>query len=159
MGNNSGLTMINIRPYVAEDHRFVLSLAPRLEIGRQPWRDSEKWLATVEGWLTGSIEQHEQKGMVLIAEDEQGRRLGFATVSHSKHFTGQPQAYIGELATDETVEGQGVGSALVAACEQWARDEGYEIITLSTGAGNSRALNFYHNLDYRDEDITLAKIL
>jgi predicted N-acetyltransferase YhbS len=54
--------------------------------------------------------------MVLIAEDEKGERLGFATVSHSTHFTGQSQAYIGELASSEKVEGRGVGSALVEAC-------------------------------------------
>jgi hypothetical protein len=53
--------------------------------------------------------------MVLIAEDEKGEPLGFATVSHSTHFTGQPQAYIGELAIIEKVEGRGAGSAIFRA--------------------------------------------
>ena len=55
-------------------------------------------------------------------EDEQGERLGFATVSHNTHFTGQPQAYIGELAANENAEGLGVGTALIEACEQWAHE-------------------------------------
>jgi GNAT superfamily N-acetyltransferase len=97
--------------------------------------------------------------MVLIAEDEKGEQLGFATVSHRTHFTGQPQAYIGELATSEKVEGRGAGSALVEACEQWAREQGYTIITLTTGAGNTRALRFYDHLGYHNEDITLTKLL
>ncbi len=151
--------MIHVRPYTSADRAFILCLAPRLAIGKQPWRDLTLWLKTVEEWLTESIEQHNQKTMVLIAEDEQSERLGFATVSHSTHFTGQKQAYIGELVTSEAAEGQGVGTALVKACEQWARAQGYVIITLTTGAGNARALKFYEHLDFRNEDITLTKLL
>lgn len=151
--------MLHVRPYEPRDHDFIHSLAPRLAIGKRPWRDLELWLRTVEAWLTESINQHNQKTMVLVAEDEQGERLGFASVSHSTHFTGQPQAYIGELATLESVEGRGVGTALVKACEQWARDQGYTILTLSTGAGNTRAISFYHHLGFLDEDVTLTRLL
>lgn len=151
--------MLRVRSYIPSDRAFVLSLAPRLAIGMQPWRDLQLWLITVEKWLTESINQHNQKTMVLVAEDEQGERLGFATVSHSTHFTGQRQAYIGELATSEIVEGHGVGTALVEACEQWAREQGYTILTLSTGAANARALNFYYHLGFHNEDVTLTKLL
>ena len=94
-----------------------------------------------------------------MAQDDQAERLGFASVTHDTHFTGERQAYIGELATSESAEGQGVGKTLLQACEQWARDQGYRIITLTTGAANSRALGFYHHLGYRDEDVKLIKIL
>ena len=151
--------MLRVRPYVSSDRIFVLGLAPRLAIGKQSWRDLKMWITTVESWLNESINQHEQKTMVLIAEDEQGERVGFATVSHSTHFTGQRQAYIGELATSETAENRGIGTALVMACEQWAREQGYTILTLSTGAVNTRALNFYHHLGFQDEDVTLTKLL
>jgi hypothetical protein len=87
--------MPHVRAYVPKDRSFILSHAPRLAIGKQPWRDLELWLKIVEEWLTESISQHNQKTMVLIAEDEKGEPLGFATVSHSTHFTGEPQAYIG----------------------------------------------------------------
>jgi ribosomal protein S18 acetylase RimI-like enzyme len=151
--------VITIRLYEPSDHAFVLGLAPRLAIGKQPWRDEALWLRAVEGWLEASIAQHPEQTMVLIAHDEHGERLGFATVSHSKHFSGQPQAYIGELATVEAAEGQGVGTALVAACEQWAREQGYALLALSTGAANTRALGLYHYLGFRDEDVTLTKLL
>jgi ribosomal protein S18 acetylase RimI-like enzyme len=151
--------MVHVRPFVPADRDFVLSLAPRLAVGMQPWRDRRLWLATVQGWLEESIAQHGGKTMVWIAEDEAGERLGFATVSHSTHFTGQPQAYIGELATREGDEGRGVGSALVRACEAWARGQGYKLLTLSTGAGNARALAFYAHLGFQQEDVTLAKLL
>jgi GNAT superfamily N-acetyltransferase len=151
--------MIQVRPYTPDDDDFILSLAPRLAIGKQPWRDLTLWLDTVKEWLTESIHQHNQKTIVLIAEDKLGKQLGFATVSHSTHFTGQRQAYIGELVTSETAEGRGVGSALVQACEQWAREQGYRIITLTTGAGNARARRFYDHLGFHEEDITFTKLL
>ena len=151
--------MLRVRPYIPADRPFILSLASRLAIGMQAWRDLGLWLKTVEGWLTESIDQHNQRTMVLIGEDEQGERLGFATVSHSTHFTGQRQAYIGELATVESVEGRGVGTALLEACEQWAREQGYALLTLTTGAANARALRFYRHHGFIDEDVTLTKLL
>ena len=151
--------MLQVRPYLPVDREFVLSLAPRLAIGIQPWRDLGLWLNTVENWLTKSIDQHSQKTMVLVAEGEHGERVGFATVSHSTHFTGQRQAYIGELAVSESFEGHGVGTTLLEACEQWAREQGHTLLTLTTGAANTRALVFYRQHGFRDEDVTLTKLL
>src|SRR5579863_10486031 len=103
---------IRVRPYVPDDAAFVLHLAPRLVIGIPPWRDSESWLATAQDWLTGSIAGFGKETMIFIAEDSQGERLGAATVSHHQHFTGEKQAYIGELAVSEAAEGHGAGQAL-----------------------------------------------
>ena len=151
--------MIRVRPYVSDDRTFVLSLAPRLLIGMPPWRDPHLWLTAFQSWITASIDQHDQEAMVFIAEDDHGDRLGFVTLSHNTHFTGEQQAYINELATCEAAEGRGVGTALIAACEQWAREQGYRILALSTGAANGRALGFYHHLGFRDEDVKLIKLL
>jgi GNAT superfamily N-acetyltransferase len=151
--------MIRVRPYHPNDRAFVLSLAPRLTIGMPPWCDTERSIDAVQSWITGSINQHGQATMVFVAEDEQGERLGFATVTHETHFTGERQAYIGELATSEAAEGYGVGKALLQTCEQWARDQGHRILALATGAANQRALGFYRHLGYRAEDIKLIKLL
>jgi GNAT superfamily N-acetyltransferase len=138
---------------------FVLGLAPRLLIVMPPWRDPELWLAAFQSWITKSIDQHGQTAMVFVAENDHGERLGFATLSHATHFTGEPQAYVDELATSEAAEGSGVGAALIGACEQWAREQGYRALALSTGAANLRALGFYHHLGFQDEDVKLVKIL
>jgi len=151
--------VLRVRQYVPADREFVLSLAPRLAIGIPPWRDPQKMIATVQGWITESIKQHGNKTMVIVAEDEHGERLGFATVSHDTHFTGEGQAYIGELAISEETEGRGVGKALAQACEQWAREQGYRILSLATGAANERALGFYRHMGYLDEDVKLVKLL
>ena len=151
--------MIRVRPYDIADLDYVLSLAPRLAIGIPPWRDPQKMTLTVQGWITESVEKHGTKTMVFVAENEQRERLGFATVSHSTHFTGEGQAYIGELVTHAAAEGHGVGKALAQTCEQWAREQGYRILSLTTGAANERALGFYRHIGYRDEDVTLIKLL
>ena len=151
--------MIHVRTYMPDDRAFVLSLAPRLLIGKPSWRDPHLWLTAFQNWITASIDQHGQGAIVFIAEDDHGERLGFVTLSHNAHFTGEQQAYINELATSEAAEGRGVGTALIAACEQWAREQGYRILALSTGAANLRALGFYHHLGFRDEDVKLVKLL
>jgi GNAT superfamily N-acetyltransferase len=151
--------MMRVRPYDSADREFVLGLAPRLAIGIPSWRDPQKMIVTAQGWISESIEQHGTKTMVFVAEGTDGERLGFATVSHSTHFTGESQAYIGELVTVEAAEGRGVGKALAQACEQWARERGYRILSLATGAANERALGFYRHMDYQDEDVTLIKLL
>ena len=151
--------MIRTRLYDPADREFVLSLAPRLAIGIPSWRDAERMIVTAQNWITGSIEQHGQKTVIFVAEDELGERFGFASVSHSTHFTGEGQAYIGELATAESAEGRGVGKALAQACEQWAREQGYRILALATGAANERALGFYRHLGFLDEDVTLVRLL
>lgn len=151
--------MIRVRAFEAEDREFVMGLAERLVIGMPAWRDPERWLKAVEGWIEVSLAAHGGQSMVFVAEDERGKRLGFASVSHDRHFTGDPQAYIGELATSEAAEGAGVGKALVDACEGWAREQGYRFITLATGAANARALGFYRHLGYQDEDVKLVKVL
>src|SRR5437867_1724130 len=86
------------------------------------------------------------------------RTTWLATLSHETHFTGEHQD-INELATSDVAEGSGVGTALIAAGEQWAPEQGYRILALSTGATNGRALGFYHHLGFRDEDVKLVKLL
>jgi ribosomal protein S18 acetylase RimI-like enzyme len=151
--------VIRTRLYDPADREFVLSLAPRFAIGTQPWRDRQKITEAAQGWIAASIEQHGGRTVIFVAEDELGERLGFATVSHSTHFTGERQAYIGELATSEAAEGRGVGKALAKACEQWAREQEYRILSLTTGAANERALGFYRHIGFLDEDVTLVKLL
>jgi GNAT superfamily N-acetyltransferase len=151
--------MTHVRPYSPDDRVFVLGLAARLTIGMPPWRDPKRCISAVQSWIAGSVSQHGNATMVFVAEDEHGERLGFATVTHETHFTGERQTSIGELATSEAAEGHGVGRALIEACEQWARSQGDRVLALATGAANTRALGFYHHLGYRDEDIKLIKLL
>ncbi len=151
--------MTRVRLYEPSDREFLIGLAPRLAIGIPPWRDQRRMVSTVQGWITGRIAKIGESAGVFVAIGEGGERLGFATVSEEAHFTGEAQAYIGELATLLEAEGRGVGKELVSACEAWARSRGFRILSLATGAANVRALGFYRHLGFADEDVKLVKIL
>ena len=150
---------VMVRPFEPGDRNFILSLAPRLTIGIPAWRDPEKMLATAKEWLTASMDDHGKKTFVFVAQRPGGERLGFATVTHSKHFTGAPEAYLGELVVSQDAEGRGVGRALVDACLTWAQSQGYAILALSTGAANEAARRFYDRLGFVEEDVRLVKLL
>ncbi len=148
---------VHVRPFTSADRDTVLGLAPRLTIGSGPWRDPAAFLTAARGWIEGSIAGIGPGQAVLVAEDTQGRCLGFVSVSRQRHFTGEEQAYIGELVVAEEAEGQGVGRVLVAGAEAWGREQGYRLIALQTGMANRHARGFYERLGYDEEDVTLVK--
>jgi len=95
---------------------------------------------------------------VLIAEDETGQPLGFAELSI--------RAYAEDCATDRVayLEGwyvvpearrQGVGRALIAAAEQWAREQGCSefgsdaVIDNEVSAAAHRAVGFTETVQIR----------
>lgn len=55
------------------------------------------------------------------------------------HFTGQVDAYVGELVVSAPYERRGIGRALMARAELWAGDCGLEHLTIETGAANVAA--------------------
>lgn len=150
---------VRVRPFTHADRDAVLNLAPRLTIGIAPWRDPAIFLATARTWIAGSIDGIGPTGAVFVAEDSDRRCLGFVSVARNVHFTGEEQAYIGELAVATVAEGQGVGRALLAAAENWAREQGYGLVVLDTGAANTRARTFYERAGYAEESVKLVKTL
>jgi GNAT superfamily N-acetyltransferase len=66
---------------------------------------------------------------------------------------------LGELAVVAAYEGHGVASALLAAAEAWAWEQGLHFVALGTGAANTRARAFYARHGYAEEDVRLAKPL
>jgi len=148
-----------IRSYQPRDRDAVLALAARLTSGMAPWRDAGACLTAVRGWVEGSIERPADEGALLVAVDERDRPEGFVSVEASTHFSGEREAYIGELVVDERREGRGIGRALVDAAEAWALARGYRTLTLETGAANHDARGFYARLGFLEEGVRLTKVL
>ncbi|GIH94899.1 GNAT family N-acetyltransferase [Planobispora siamensis] len=148
---------VTIRPYRDEDRDAVLALAPRLTEGVATWRDAAAVAEAVRGWVAGSLEQGDDDGNGVLVAVRDGRVAGFVTMAARRHFTGQMDAYIGELVVSAGAERTGVGRALVEAAESWARDRGLRRITLETGAANARARSFYRALGYAEEEVRLSK--
>ena len=148
-----------VRQAVPEDRAFLEEIAPRLTMGIAPWIDPTRMLTTMRGYLLFDLEKMEDDSTVFIAVGEDDQPVGVATVNSNFHFTDEPQAYLGELAVREEVEGQGVASALLEAVELWARRRGLPWIALETGSRNTRARDFYARHGYEEESVRLVKPL
>jgi ribosomal protein S18 acetylase RimI-like enzyme len=136
-----------------------MALADRLVAGAAPWRDPERWLAVVRGWVAESIVAADQPGHALHVAVDDERVVGFVATSTRMHFTGDVDAYIGELVVATDVERRGVGRLLLETAEAWARSLGYRTLILDTGARNTAARALYESAGFVDEDIRLSKRL
>ena len=90
---------------------------------------------------------------MLIAESD-GTPAGCAyLVTLVDYFNERPHAHLSVLAVAKAAEGQGVGSALLEACEQWARNRGSDRLTLSALVTNARARALYERKGFGGEYI------
>ncbi len=79
------------------------------------------------------------------------------TAGQRAHFSGQVDAYVGELVTAAGHERRGIGRALMAAAEAWGAQRGLRYLTLETGAANAAARSLYAALGFLAEDVRLTK--
>lgn len=110
--------VMNIRPYVSSDHAEWLRMLQALF----PGHAAEEYATDMEAWLA-----RPDTG-VLVAARDNGRLAGFAEVGERNYADGcdtAPVAYLEAWYVDPDVRRQGVGAALVAAVEEWARARGY----------------------------------
>jgi GNAT superfamily N-acetyltransferase len=109
--------------------------------------------------IARAIDQIGPDSAVLVAEDGAGACVGFVTIQRETRWTGEEQAYVPELVVAEAAEGKGVGRALVAEVEAWAREQGLHMIELDTGIRNSHSRAFYARLGFAEESVKLVKVL
>jgi GNAT superfamily N-acetyltransferase len=148
---------LRVRPADDDDRAGILELAPRLAEGVAPWRDQAEALGAGRRWLEESLDAAKTgDGVVLVVADETGI-VGVISVEPSTHFTGERDGYIGELAVAHRAARQGIGRALVAAADEWARDHGLRNLTLHTGAFNAGARAFYADLGFAEEEVRLTR--
>jgi ribosomal protein S18 acetylase RimI-like enzyme len=152
---------VTVTAYRPEDRDAVLALASRLCIGVAPWRPAAGVRSAVRDWVEESVDAAGNDQAVFVARvaGPGGEVVGMVAVTEQRHWSGVLDAYVGELATAEHLEGRGIGRALLAAAEEWAASRGLAHITLETGAANTRARGFYGALGYVDEEVRLTRVL
>jgi aminoglycoside 6'-N-acetyltransferase I len=95
----------------------------RMRCALWPDEDASRFDAEMRDWLARS------DVIVLVADrGEDGTLAGFAEVSTRPYADGcdnSPVPYLEGWYVDPDVRRQGIGTALVAAAEQWARERGY----------------------------------
>jgi ribosomal protein S18 acetylase RimI-like enzyme len=151
------MTTSRVREYTAADRDAIMALAPRLLEGRPPWRDRDSWLAAVNGWIADAAASGGQPDNVVYVAVEGDQIVGVVHAAERTHFTGQVDAYVGELVTAEGHERRGIARALMAAAEDWGAARGLRYLTLETGMANHAARAFYAGIGYQEEDVRLTK--
>jgi ribosomal protein S18 acetylase RimI-like enzyme len=148
-----------VRRYDPADREAAVSLATRLETGVAPWRDPAEVRRAVTGWIEASLAYAGAEDREVFVAHTGGDIAGLVTVAERRHFTGEIDAYVGELVVSAGHERRGVGTLLMDAAEEWARRRGLRHLTLETGAANGPALAFYARCGYLKEDVRLTKTL
>ena len=122
-----------------------MSLAPGLTEGKAPWRDDDA--AESAGTPDNAV-------FVAVDGDQV---VGVVHVAQRTHFTGQVDAYVGELVTEAGQERRGIARALMHAAEEWGATRGLDYLTLETGMLNHAARAFYQAIGYLEEDVRFTK--
>jgi ribosomal protein S18 acetylase RimI-like enzyme len=148
---------MRVRPYEPDDRAAVLALAPRLTEGVAPWRDAGAARAAATAWLEGATSGTAERDDEVLVAVERDAVVGVVTVGRRRHWTGEIDAHVGELAVALDAQGLGVGRALMARAQDWAQGCGLARLVIETGAANQPARAFYKALGYVEEEVTLSR--
>jgi len=111
--------------------------------------------------LMGAVAEH--KGIVRIAEIGE-RPIGWAVAwpeDDAMYVIAQERrfVYISELYVVEEARGTGVGRALIADCEDWAREQDVRIVKIGVLSKNTRAARVYEGAGYAPYAVRLRKYI
>lgn len=142
-----------------DDDDFILSLTSRfVDFTLPPWRRRHECVEGIRKDLLRHLEDQPPNSFLFVAEDADGERVGFIHLQRTADFfTGRSNCHISDLAVAPHREGNGVGSALLAHAETWAREHQCQLVTLAVFPGNERARALYEASGYATDLLRLAK--
>jgi ribosomal protein S18 acetylase RimI-like enzyme len=148
-----------IRLAEEEDDEFILSLVPRfVEFTLPGWRRRHECIEGIRQDLLRHLEDQPPNSYLFVAEDAEGERAGFIHLQRTADFfTGRSNCHISDLAVASSHEGNGVGKALLAHAEAWAREHQCHLVTLAVFPGNENARGLYEASGYSTDLLRLAK--
>lgn len=98
-------------------------------------------------------------GTIALVAVMGGEPVGCVTVHlFPALHTNEPAAWLTAVVVEETVRGQGVGSALIKRAEEWANERGATRISLTSALRRKEAHEFYKARDYEHTGVRMTKI-
>ena len=113
--------MIPVRPVAPADRAEWLRMRVAL------WPDEEELAVDVEAYLEGRPTRPPSLVAVFVATDPSDRPVAFLELAVREYAEGceGPTPYVEGWYVDPHARRRGVGHALLAAAERWAREHGY----------------------------------
>jgi len=157
---------ITIREFRAGDEAAVVAVVRDLHSNERQIYDRTRPAETMGVWYIDRMKQEiaESRGRILVAEGPDGivgyaSLLTFMSSENEKDEIDFSYSYVDDLAVLVQCRNQGIGSALLDACEALARAAGQQWLRLSVLAGNARARAFYRRHGLDEHLVTLEKKL
>lgn len=97
---------------------------------------------------------------VLVAEDEQGERLGLLWLGINRNLvSGEEEAWIYNVSVVAEHQGKGLGRRLMEHAERLAREQGFQVLGLLVSCHNERARALYDKMGFRPTNVVMRKPL
>lgn len=150
-----------IRPATSGDTDFILSLVPRFVAFELPkGRRKRGTAAAIHADIERALREAPPGDHFFIAGNPDEQRTGFLHLQVQRDFfSGARACHIADLAVAPDHEGQGIGRALLAHAEAWARKNRCKLLTLSVFPGNTRAHALYERNGFGPDLLRMAKPL
>jgi ribosomal protein S18 acetylase RimI-like enzyme len=153
---------IHIRLADADDDQFILGLVGRFVDGFElpAWRRRGDCAESIRQDLARHLTEQPPGSHVFVAENDDGERVGFIHLQTVNDFFSRAQnCHISDLAVAKQHDGKGVGSALLAYAERWAREHRCRHVQLSVFPTNKRAIELYERSGFGVEILRMMKPL
>ena len=154
------MAQLSIRPALTSDAPAILALAARMPAFGPTTRPAAEIAERERAALSDALYDPGDGTDLLVAEQQPRGVVGVLLLeSRRDYFTNAPHGYVSILAVASEMEGQGVGSALLRAAEDWGRDRGFSKLTLAVFSDNRRAKAVYERQGWQPELETWYKLL
>ena len=130
---------MDIRPSVPKDADAIAALSAQLGYPVSP--------GEVGAYQASLL--HLPDHLVLVAEAQEGRIVGWIHVFLSRRLFVPPFAELGGIVVRDSQRRSGVGSALLSRAEEWALRVGCSVLRIRSNTQRIEAGSFYHDRGYR----------
>ena len=156
----------SVRPYRADDLDQIVEIVRDLQRHEGALYDRALPPEAIGGWYVENQlrECAAANGVLLIAELD-GAVAGYASLLAEVSSAGDHDeidylyAYVQDLGVAQALRGRGIGTALLAACEERARRAGRKWLRISVLAANADADRLYRRLGFAPHISMLEKAL
>jgi GNAT superfamily N-acetyltransferase len=150
---------IAIRPATPDDTDFILSLVPRFVAFELPkGRRKRETLGAIHADIERALRESPPGDHFFTSEDSTGQRTGFLHLQVQRDFfSGTRACHVSDLAVAPEQEGRGLGRALLAYAETWAKRNRCKLLTLAVFPGNTRAHALYECNGFTADLLRMAK--